>query len=326
MDNPIISNSFYSSFGYLASSNRTSFEQMMMTEKKIKDGFLGEKQINVPREIVVNRLSKKKFIDSLFITHIGYFPKAKFHYRERQYGCPDNILIYCVEGKGHYQTATKSFTLNANQFMILPPGKFHIYQADLQNPWSIYWVHFSGHKVKQLNEWMKTEDYEQPTDIEYNKKLIDQWFEIYNALASGYSDNNLAFANLSLYRFLTFFLCQPDLVQANLQLNLIEESISYMRDNIGKILTVEDFAKHLNLSESHFSSLFRNKIRTSPIDYFIKLKIHYACQLLSQTDLRISQIADKIGYDDSFYFSRLFKKINGKSPRAYRTAIGQKKN
>jgi len=297
-----------------------------MPEKKIKDGFLGEKQINVPREIVVNRLSKKKFIDSLFITHIGYFPKAKFHYRERQYGCPDNILIYCVEGRGHYQTATKSYTLNANQFIILPPGKFHIYQADLHHPWSIYWVHFSGHKVKQLNEWMHTEDYEQPTGIEYNKKIIDQWFEIYNALASGYSDNNLAFANLCLYRFLTFFLCQPNLIQANLKTDPIEESISYMRANIEKTLSVDDFAERLKLSGSHYSSLFRKKIGASPIDYFIKLKIQYACQLLSQTDLRISEIADKIGYDDSFYFSRLFKKINGKSPKAYRTAVNEKKN
>ena len=296
-----------------------------MAEKKIKDGFFGEKQINIPREVVINRLSKQQFVDSLFITHIGYFPKAKFHYRERQYGCPDNILIYCVEGRGHYQTATKSYTLNANQFMMLPPGKFHIYQADLHHPWSIYWIHFSGHKVKQLNQWMKTEEYEQPTDIEYNKKITDQWFEIYNALASGYSDNNLAFANLCLYRFLTFFLCQPDFIPANLQRDPIGESIAYMRANIDKIFSVNDFAKRLSLSGSHYSSLFRNKIGLSPIDYFIKLKIHYACQLLSQTDFKINLIAEKIGYDDSFYFSRLFKKINGKSPKAYRQAMIEKK-
>ena len=295
-----------------------------MPEKKIKDGFLGEKQINIPREIVVN-ISKKKFLDSLFITHIGYFPRAKFHYRERQYGCPDNILIYCVEGRGHYQTADNSYTLNANQFMILPPGKFHIFQADLLNPWSIYWVHFSGHKVKQLNEWMQTENYEKPIDIEYNKKIIDQWLEMYSALASGYSDNNLAFANLCLYRFLTFFLCRPNFIPANIQRDPVGESIAYMRANIGKTFSVDDFAEHLNFSASHYSSLFRTKTGASPIDYFIKLKIQYACQLLSQTDLRVSEIAGKIGYDDSFYFSRLFKKINGKSPKDYRTALSRKK-
>lgn len=297
-----------------------------MPVQKIKDGFSGEKQINVPREIVVNRLSKKEFINSLFITHIGYFPKAKFHYRERQFGCPDNILIYCVGGRGHYQTATKTYTLNANQFMILPPGKFHIYQADLHNPWSIYWVHFSGHKVKQLNDWMKTEDYVKPSDIEYNKKIIEQWSEMYNALEAGYSDKNLAFANLCLYRFLTFFLCQPDFIPGNITRNPIGESITYMKANIDKIISVEELASQLKFSSSHYSALFRNKTDESPIEYFIKLKIQYACQLLSQSDLRISDIADKIGYEDTFYFSRLFKKITGKSPRDYKNSVNRNKN
>lgn len=297
-----------------------------MPVQKIKDGFSGEKQINIPREIVVNRLSKRKFLDSLFITHIGYFPKAKFHYRERQFGCPDNILMYCVGGRGHYETATNNYTLNANQFMILPPGKFHIYQADLHNPWSIYWVHFSGHKVKQLNEWMKTENYVKPTDIEYNQKIIDQWSEMYNALATSYSDNNLAFANLCLYKFLTFFICQPEFIPGNIPRNPIGESITYMKANIDKIITIEELASHLKFSSSHYSALFRNKTGISPIEYFIKLKIQYACQLLSQSDLRISDIADKIGYEDTFYFSRLFKKVTGKSPRDYKNALSRNKN
>ena len=297
-----------------------------MSVQKIKDGFSGEKQINMPREIVVNRLSKKEFINGLFITHIGYFPKAKFHFRERKFGCPDNILIYCIGGQGHYQTATKTYTLNANQFMILPPGKFHMYEADLHNPWSIYWVHFTGHKVKQLNEWMKTEDYVKPTDIEYNKKIIDQWSEIYSALAAGYSDQNLAFANLCLYKFLTFFLCKPDFIPDNIPRSPIGESITYMKANIDKIKTIEELAGHLKFSGSHYSSLFRNKTGKSPIEYFIKLKVQYACQLLSQSNLRISDIAEKVGYEDTFYFSRVFKKITGKSPRDYKNSMNSSKD
>ena len=172
---------------------------------------------------------------------------------------------------------------------------------------------------------MKTEDYEQPTDIPYNKKIIDQWFEIYSALASGYSDNHLAFANLCLYRFLTFFLCPPDFIAENKGRDPIGESIAYMRANIDKILSVKDLAERVQLSGSHYSGLFRSKIGASPIEYFINLKIHYACQLLSQTDFKINFIAQKIGYDDSFYFSRLFKKINGKSPKEFRKTMGSEK-
>jgi AraC-like DNA-binding protein/quercetin dioxygenase-like cupin family protein len=289
---------------------------------KIKDGFLGEKQINVPRDVVINRLRKKPFAANLFVTQIGYFPKARFHYRERQYGCHDNILIYCLEGKGHYQTSNGNYTLQANQFMILPSGKFHIYQADTFHPWTIYWIHFSGQLLRELNTWMQIDNYIAPTAIEYDKKIIDQWAEIYNALEGGYSDNNLAFANLNLYRFLSYFLCErPEKIASLPEQDPIAESITYMKSNISKTLSVEDLAKKIKYSNSHYTSLFKSKTGLSPIDYFIRLKIQYACQLLSQTDLKINIIAGKIGYDDSFYFSRLFKKVHGKSPRGYRLAL-----
>jgi AraC-like DNA-binding protein len=87
---------------------------------------------------------------------------------------------------------------------------------------------------------------------------------------------------------------------------------------------VEELASRLGYSGSHYSSMFRNKTGSSPLDYFIRLKLHYACQLLSQTDLSIQTISEKIGYEDQFYFSRLFKKIHGKSPRNYRNALKEK--
>ncbi|MBO9620944.1 MAG: helix-turn-helix domain-containing protein [Niabella sp.] len=53
---------------------------------------------------------------------------------------------------------------------------------------------------------------------------------------------------------------------------------------------------------------------SSPIDYFIRLKLQYACRLLKQSDLKIGEISVEPGYDDVFYFSRLFKKNNRKLP------------
>lgn len=288
---------------------------------KIKDGFSGELQINIPRDVMIKQLRKQEFLNNLFITHIGFFPKAKFHYRERLYGCVDNILIYCVEGEGHFQTEKDSYRLQSNQFFILPPGKFHIYQADLRNPWSIYWVHFSGNMVKSLNKWMHIEEFSKPSSIVYDKKIVEQWADMYYALASGLTENNLAYANLCLYRFLSFFLCQQNQHPNVVKENPIAKSITYMKANINQLLSVEDLATEMNYSSSHFTSLFKKTTGISPIDYFIKLKIHYACQLLSQTELRISEVSNKLGYDDSFYFSRLFKKMTGKSPKDYRQSV-----
>ncbi len=97
----------------------------------------------------------------------------------------------------------------------------------------------------------------------------------------------------------------------------------YMKANIGKIISIAELAGQLKFSSSHYSALFRKNTGASPIEYFIKLKIQYACQLLSQSNLRISDIGEKIGYEDSFYFSRLFKNVTGKSPKEYRLAFNK---
>ncbi len=71
----------------------------------------------------------------------------------------------------------------------------------------------------------------------------------------------------------------------------------------------------------YYSKLFRERTSHSPIAYFIQLKICKACELLDHTDLGVREIAIELGYDDPYYFSRLFKKIQGVSPSKYRRDI-----
>ena len=78
-----------------------------------------------------------------------------------------------------------------------------------------------------------------------------------------------------------------------------------MKTNIDKQLSVEEIAREFHYSPSHYTALFKKKTGLSPIDYFIRIKIHYACQLLSQRELIIKEIADKVGYEDPYYFSRI---------------------
>lgn len=292
----------------------------MMSVHKRRDGFLGEKQINVPKAVLTKFIRRKTFINSLFITHIGYFPKALYHYRERKTGCNDYILFYSLGGKGYIDTPTGKIELQPNQFIILPPNIFHRYQADLKDPWTIYWIHFSSSKLKEFGTDFNIEQFYKPTDIRYNDQIINTWIEIYSSLDSGYNAENIGFANLCLYRFVSFFLFPNKKVSTEEPDSPLDRSITYMKENIGKRLTAEEIAKKFNYSPSHYTASFKRKTGMSPIDYFIKLKIHYACQLLAQSNLKIKDISEKVGYDDAYYFSRLFKQVMGKSPKEYRKA------
>lgn len=288
---------------------------------KRRDGFQGEKLISLPQRVLKDAFRRAPALFQLFITHIGYFPKASAHYRERRKGCEDNILIYCLHGKGHFIIENKKFEVTANQFIHVPAtDKYMRYWADEEDPWTIYWIHFSGHDLCSFNNSLGITLLKGPQRIPFNQKALDIWETIYQTLEMGYSTENLCNASFCLYHFIaTFsFTDKHILTEKKDGSNIVDDTILNMRSNIDQKLTVQDMACRHNLSSSHFSSLFRKGTGMSPIDYFIHLKMQRACQLLYAHDTMIKTVAMDLGYDDQYYFSRIFKKYIGMSPEQYR--------
>jgi transcriptional regulator GlxA family with amidase domain len=146
---------------------------------------------------------------------------------------------------------------------------------------------------------------------------------MYQWLEMGYSLENLSYANLMLYNFIATFLFSEKNIQLQkdeVSKSMVTKSILFMREQLHEMLTIEKIARHVNLSTSHFSFLFRKSTGMSPIDYFIQLKLQNACQQLDLTDKRIKEVAECVGYGDAHYFSRIFKKHIGQSPEQYRMA------
>lgn len=287
-----------------------------------RDGFLGEKQIIIPPKILKDKILIDPLLSNIYITLIGYFPRASSHYRERRWGCEDNILIYCIDGKGWYQNKSGYCDVKANEFIILPAGKEYLrYGADPADPWTIYWVHFCGNKITLLNQTYSLDQFLEPTILHPDERRIQLWNEMYDSLSMGYSLSNLSYSNFCLYHFIaTFIFPNNGIKRIKMKAdNIINEAILFMRENLQEKLTVDDFANRFSFSASHFSGLFKKQTGISPIDYFINLKMQKACQLLDLTDLKIKEIGFKLGYDDPYYFNRIFNKVNGVSPSKWRS-------
>ena len=292
-----------------------------MATIKRRDGFEGEKLISLPESVWKNAIKVNPVLSQLYITHIGYFPRAAHHYRERRNGCTDNILIYCLRGKGWFFVKNKRFNICANDYFLLPATKLPLrYGADEKDPWTIYWVHFSGLDMHLFNRCFNIGVFDGPRQIAFNEKGLQLWDTMYKSLEMGYSKENLGNANFCLYHFIaTFLFPEKDLDEKRQDArNLVNDTILYMRSELGSQLTVNDMALKNNLSASHFSSLFRKATGMSPIDYFIHLKLQKACLLLYGSDIKIKKVANAVGYEDPYYFSRLFKKYMNVSPNRYR--------
>lgn len=287
---------------------------------KKREGFIGQRSAILPAE-VLKQIASHPLCEGLYITDIGYYPKAAFHDRERRRGSSQHILIYCVQGSGWYQIDKRKHPVSANQFFVLPAQVAHRYGADSQNPWTIYWVHFRGSRSGEYIRFLNRNQDGQPILVPPRDERFRLFDDIIGHVEMSFNEENMVYANHGLAHFLTTFnnsvYRPPD--RSSTEQDPIGRTISYMRQKLDKTLTLEELAEVAGMSTSHYSAIFRKKVQSAPINFFTFLKIQHACQLLQDTTLRIKEVAYQIGYDDPYYFSRVFTGVMGSSPRHFRT-------
>jgi AraC-like DNA-binding protein len=285
-----------------------------------KEGFQGQKAIVIPRKILSDLCDGNPVISTLYITDIGYYPKAKFHYRERPEGADQHILIYCIEGRGEAQIDGANYTVESGDFFIVPIRTAHKYEADENNPWTIYWIHFKGNIADSIVSLIEQQYNGYKGFNHNNEDVITLFNEIYNPLERGYSSDHLLYSNMSLWHFLAGFIYNSKQEVSGKQgfKEAHDLAIDFMSKNLHTLLTLQEIAASVNISPSHFSSLFKKKTGFTPIEYFNHLKVQQACQYLLFTSMRIKEISQELGIEDQYYFSRLFSKVMGLSPADYR--------
>lgn len=290
-----------------------------MTKKK--EGFKGERFVYLPEELLKEH-SKDPLIGNLYVRKIGFFPKVKFHYIQKERGVDYAMLIYCTEGKGWYHIHDKTYQVEKNQYIIIPPHVPYSFEADEGTPWTIYWIHFQG---KLVNSFLSPNPSPQIilSDERSRQQVRIRLFEeTYNSFAMGYTKEYLAYSSMCLYTFLSTFIFQEQFRHIGApnhnELSFSMRVIYYLQEHVETNLTLSDLAEYFNYSESHFSTLFQKETGTSPIHYFTRLKIQKACQYIELTDMKLNEIAMRLGFEEQAYFSRVFTKVMGISPSAYR--------
>ncbi|MBE1555149.1 AraC family transcriptional regulator [Sporosarcina limicola] len=109
--------------------------------------------------------------------------------------------------------------------------------------------------------------------------------------------------------------------QPALRHNTVNKVVLYIDEDVESSATVEEIAKKFNVSTSHLSRIFREHTGTTLVEYINIRKVEEAQFYLRFSDKRISAIADQFNFCNQSYFTRIFKKYTGQTPRRFRSGM-----
>ncbi|MCP5209269.1 MAG: AraC family transcriptional regulator [Hahellaceae bacterium] len=252
----------------------------------------------------------------LYPLSMGYYPDAIGHRMSRE-NHDDYLLIYCVDGAGDIWIEGRHHAMNRGDLALLPKGCSHHYQSGQQNPWSIFWVHFEGEQAEGFVTHLQWTLDSPIRSVGVLPRLIKDIEHLMGVRLSGFNLKALVMAASNLRQLLAFVASIEPLLEGGTMLDL-DEVHGFMQRSIHRQLDLETLAKRFHLSKYYFSKRYKAMTGQSPMQQFIRFKMEHACYLLDVSSLQVSAVAAEVGYEDAYYFSRLFSKVVGLSPSRYR--------
>ncbi len=228
------------------------------------------------------------------------------------------ILHYCIKGRGYYEVDGRTHTVSEGECFIIYPYTYIHYYPDEQDPWEYMWIDFFGKEAGELlsltslspsKPVAKLHKGEFPTLF---SKITDDRSspEVHKVRSSAYLKIILSHL-IELYPIQA--LEKPMATPAKRGAEFIEANL------YSQSLTVEAVAEHLSLSRSSLYRHFIANFHKTPVEYITELRIKRSCNLLDESPLTIKNVAHSVGFGDSLYFSKVFRKLMGMSPKEYRS-------
>lgn len=212
-------------------------------------------------------------------------------------------MIHVFRGQGTLLGPAPASLREGTTFLI-PPGLRHVELSAA--PMDLLWMGLQGSRLQAL----PTEGAQRLHSEEMGEVFEELWLRVQRPYgAIGAELDGLATAALSRFSRLVGEKNRPPVA-------VVDQVLTYIQRNFARPISITSMASRFGYSEGYLHRMFRAGTGKTPLQYLTQLRIEAALRLMRQSSLSISRIAHLCGYADPLYFSRVFRQVAGKSPKA----------
>ncbi len=234
------------------------------------------------------------------------------------------LIHFVINGEGTviYKNNQKMKVHEGECFLIEPHSNV-IYQPDIKNPWSYFWIEINGDLIKKICSMISFKENNYVLEIEKMDQIVQCFEDIFNEDYYSINQNGETLRVESIiYQILSIIISEYSASNENKTSSKKEQQIKkiieYINNNYtSSDLTIKKIADAFFFNQAYLTRIFKESTGISPMKYIIVLRMRRAVELLEKRTFSISQIAYALGYKNQFYFSKEFKRFFGIQPSKY---------
>lgn len=258
------------------------------------------------------------------------------HYHDHDFA----EITYILSGKGKYYVEGTIYEVSAGDIIICNPGvKHHNIVINEKEPTVEVFIGFTNFQFKNMppnSIILKENEYILHSPMELKQEMSKLCWEMV-AEQEANQIGKYFMLKAQLMKMLLLILreviggemedkqkgCNFESYNKNY---VVKKIVNYLNENYSSKISLDKIARNMYLSPVYISKIFKEETGESPINYLIKIRLEKARDILISGDSgSIKHIANSVGYDDVYHFSKLFKKYYGISPLYYKKTMGKKK-
>lgn len=245
-------------------------------------------------------------------------------------------LLYIYSGEGRYEIDGCSYEVHTGNLLLINPGILHAnIVTNPQNPLTIFAlglcdVHFTDMKPNHITFENQTCVLDTTADLRNHITTIffHMLAEKEQHFPGKYDMMKLYLSQILLY-IIRAYKKKPDAWSApaftsHRRHHVVQTIMDYIKQHYAEKISLDGIASNMYLSPIYISKIFKEETGEAPIQYLIKVRLEKAVQLMQEApELSIREIAQAVGYEDAYHFSKIFKRHMKKAPREYRKHLSE---